>query len=346
MTNVRPSTAILRARRWPALLAGTLVATLASSAASGSQIYLERQRDGQNLIYIKGELGVGDGDAFARATAKLKNGLVLLDSPGGRLATGLQIGALVQNGHFSTAVLGEAVCASACGLIWFAGNRRFLSPSAHLGFHAAYDVVNGEAVESGLGNALVGSYLTLLGADMRTIVFFTMAKPGDVNWLTPAIAADLGIDVQILDDKKPEAIGYLEKPPVIQRPKAGRPQASVRLATDYFHFLMSDRTTAALFLDVTYDNFVFVQEQLIAKPLAVSRRIRQIFTASSRFYQIDPATVRAECAGLTTCSVAGNFYWMTAEFNQPSPTYGKGQFALDLNFEDGTPKIVGEELTF
>jgi hypothetical protein len=77
-----------------------------------------------------------------------------------------------------------------------AGSRRLLSPSGHVGFHASYYDSNGKAVESGAANALVGNYLTLLGASAKTIVFATTAPPDKVLWLTAANKEASGIDFE------------------------------------------------------------------------------------------------------------------------------------------------------
>jgi hypothetical protein len=46
---------------------------------------------------------------------------------------------------------------------------------AQIGFHAAYIEKAGRASESGVGNALVGSYLTQIGLSENAVVYITQA---------------------------------------------------------------------------------------------------------------------------------------------------------------------------
>ena len=66
---------------------------------------------------------------------------------------------------------------------------------AHIGFHAAYIETAGQATETGVGNALVGSYLTWMGLSERAVVYITQAAPAEMTWLTLRDAEQTGIDV-------------------------------------------------------------------------------------------------------------------------------------------------------
>lgn len=151
-----------------------------------------------DLIYIQGEIESVDSDKFRRVVSKTTHGNILLESPGGDLLAGLQIGEQIRSRGFSTGVAPEMACASACALAWLAGSTRYMAPSALIGFHAAYIETNGEAQESGVANALVGAYLTELGLGMDAIIFATSAGPDEMNWLNAAQALSAGIDLTIL----------------------------------------------------------------------------------------------------------------------------------------------------
>ena len=86
---------------------------------------------------------------------------------------------------FATAVAPGTLCASACALTWLAGSPRYFDITSKLGFHAAYQVVDGKATESGVGNALVGAYLNQIGLPDNAIVYVTSAPPEGIEWLTP-----------------------------------------------------------------------------------------------------------------------------------------------------------------
>src|SRR5262245_3085287 len=64
-----------------------------------------------------------------------------------------------------------------------------------IGFHAAYVERGGRATESGVGNALLGSYLTQIGLSESAVVYLTKAAPTEMTWLNSRDAKQIGIDV-------------------------------------------------------------------------------------------------------------------------------------------------------
>jgi hypothetical protein len=66
---------------------------------------------------------------------------------------------------------------------------------AQIGFHAAYIKNEGRPSESGVGNALVGSYLTQIGLSEKAVVYITLAAPTEMTWLTFSDAEQIGIEV-------------------------------------------------------------------------------------------------------------------------------------------------------
>ena len=91
------------------------------------------------------------------------------------------------------------VYASACALIWAAGNYKAMAPNSLIGFHAAWENNDGETVVSSVGNALVGAYLQSIGFTETGIVFATIAGPDEINWMTIVDAQDAGLDVRLMD---------------------------------------------------------------------------------------------------------------------------------------------------
>jgi hypothetical protein len=178
-------------------MCSTVLVLSAPSRAADIDFTVKPDHD---IIVISGQLVRGDYDRFERITEALHgdHALVVLDSPGGRLFEGLQIGASIHDKHYDTAVLKGDECASACGLIWLAGRTRYLSPTGAVGFHAAYIGSGDEARESGSANAAVGAYLDQLGLSMKAILFLTSAAPSDMQWLHFSTAAEVGIEVYSL----------------------------------------------------------------------------------------------------------------------------------------------------
>lgn len=168
--------------------------TMATSAGAANIEFLDIPGE-VGFISVKGEITAGDGDRFYNLIQGHDRVSVILQSPGGLVKDALQIGAEIRLHNYATMVLPGGECFSACGLIWVAGARRYMSATSKIGFHAAYREENGEYKESGVANAEIGSYLTHLGLRIEAIRFFTIAGPNDFLLLTPGRARALGIDI-------------------------------------------------------------------------------------------------------------------------------------------------------
>jgi len=110
------------------------------------------------------------------------------------IAPALDIGRTIKVRGYDTAVYKTDSCASACALIWMAGSKRIVFEGGRVGFHASYLDSNGMKLETGLGNALVGHYLSQLGFSERAVVFATLAPPEKILWLDENTASASGIE--------------------------------------------------------------------------------------------------------------------------------------------------------
>lgn len=180
-----------------------LVFTVASDARAAN-ISLE-QGDEFDWIYISGEIAESDVALFQRIAIGSEEAIVVLESDGGYLAPALKIGEIIRLKNFSTAVLSDSICSSSCALIWVAGRQRYLSDAARVGFHASYTVNQGRAEQTGLGNAMVGRYLTLLNLPESAVAFATSAPPNEIRWIDPSNARETGIDFIVLPFEPPAA---------------------------------------------------------------------------------------------------------------------------------------------
>jgi hypothetical protein len=176
---------------------GLLAAVAPADAADITPIPL---KDGSTALLLTGDITSGDGEKFRSEASKYKDAFVLLESDGGSLADALEIGETIRLRGYATAVMNGSSCNSACALIWLAGSPRGLSKSGRVGFHAAYSDASGSAQESGVANAMVGRYLTLLNLPEKAVIFATTAPPTELSWLTSSNYSSTGIDVKIIDD--------------------------------------------------------------------------------------------------------------------------------------------------
>lgn len=180
--------------------------------ADAAQVFANFGPDGSCAVTFKGEIKVGDENIFNALTPDCNGGGVLLKSDGGSLTAGLRIGELIRQKGLETAVAFDARCASACALAWLGGTKRYMSNSSQIGFHAAYTRDDkGTPLESGLGNALVGAYLTELGLPRSTVIFVASAKPNQMNWLDSADATKIGIKVVVLSKQDYQWVDALDR---------------------------------------------------------------------------------------------------------------------------------------
>jgi hypothetical protein len=155
---------------------GLAAASLVSVPASAAVEHATLER-GAEAIVISGDILDGDDARFGDLSLRFPRAVVYLESAGGSLVPAIEIGKLVRARQHPTAVLDGSTCTSACALIWLAGTPRYLGPEAHLGFHASYSDEGGRLVETGVGNAMVGHYLSQLELSEDAAVFATIASP-------------------------------------------------------------------------------------------------------------------------------------------------------------------------
>jgi hypothetical protein len=174
-----------------ALLTSVLVTTALPCCAAQIEVYEGKPE--LPVIGINGDLEEADADRFQELSSTLNNVVVLLRSRGGKMIAGIRIGEIIKARGYTTIV--KDYCASSCALIWLAGSKRFMTPTAHIGLHQAYNLA-GQA--DGVGNAFLGSYLTRLGLGYAAIAYATQAGPDGMKWLTLDDAKRIGIQVVVL----------------------------------------------------------------------------------------------------------------------------------------------------
>ena len=153
---------------------------------------------GREAIYVGGTITPDENEDFVRYASALHNPLVVLSGPGGATMAAVRIGQFVRMRGWDTLVPEGEPCMSACALAWLGGAHRYMGTTSKIGFHASYRMEGGKAVESGVGNAVVGAYLARLGLPERAVMYVTMAGPDDIQLLTLRDANARGIQVATL----------------------------------------------------------------------------------------------------------------------------------------------------
>lgn len=184
-----------------AILCLIATALIPSNFARAADIKISKSKDGDPFIIITGDIVSGDVEKFRLTILQNdKADVVFLSSNGGSTLAAINIGKMIRLKEMSTAVLHNNPCVSACGLIWLGGTSRYLSGNARIGFHATYTDKNGKKIESGMGNALVGRYLTLLNMSERAVAYMTAATPDRLNWITAENSKTYGVELKSLSN--------------------------------------------------------------------------------------------------------------------------------------------------
>lgn len=177
-----------------ALTAASLLLTSAGHALTIST----QTNENVTVVLLEGRFAFDDTTMFDENTNGIPNAVVAFNSVGGNAFAGLGIGEAIREKGFITLVPNGMTCASACAVAWLGGTTRLMGPTAKIGFHAAYDRDSRQA--SGQLNALLGAYLKKLGLSYNAIAWATEKGADDAAWLTPDMARQLGIKVEIFQE--------------------------------------------------------------------------------------------------------------------------------------------------
>ena len=149
------------------------------------------------MISISGDISEGDTDAF-KAAVKAANDAgklvssVRLNSPGGILLEGVQLAEVVKFAKMATNVGQGATCASACFLIFAAGETKFANYTAQIGVHGASDERGRETTQSGAATVSMARIAKELGVPSAIIGRMVVTPPAEMVWLSPTDLQSMG----------------------------------------------------------------------------------------------------------------------------------------------------------
>jgi hypothetical protein len=160
---------------------------------------------GQVRIFAQGPIDAAAAERF-RAFVREKGigwARIELDSPGGSLLGGVQLGEAIRELGFDTGVEARgweygqpaaAICASACAYAFGGGVSRFVSDQAgRLGIHQFTDGDDnqGDLGEAQLISGALVDYLQEMGVDASAFAIASTAASSDMVWLTAEQAVGL-----------------------------------------------------------------------------------------------------------------------------------------------------------
>jgi hypothetical protein len=312
---------------------------LALSAASARAAQFSFASDDINVISVEGEIHSGDDDKFAQMIPNSqKKTAVLLSSRGGNVLASLAIGEMIHKRGYATVVPDDQVCASACGLIWLAGISRFVSETARIGFHAAYVSSGDTKSESGVGNAMVGAYLTRIGLSYKAIAFLTSAPPDDMQWLHPDDARSIGIDFDTVSARpsseawsapsrtKPSV--QLEATPAPQSTTASvAEERAVKLVRSWYE-MWSGMGTDTSTLQTYYGDTIQYYGGTVPKAKVLLEKQKFAVRWPIRAFTIRANSMGVKCSA--TCEVTGVVDWNVSSQERGERSIGSASFALEI----------------
>ena len=326
-----------------------LVYSIASPCAYAAEIVVDRDRQ-PVIVTVLGTLVVADTQKFLDRTSGLQKAIVMLASDGGSVIAGISIGKTIRARNFETAVPDGVRCASACALAWLGGTSRFMSAGARVGFHAAYTKEGGTVQESGVANALVGSYLARLGLSDTAIVYITSAHPDEMQWLTMSDARQVGIEAAPLTSTL--AAGRDHQPtPQISPPQGPSPPVSTLEAKArafigmYFGFWSLDNFSAMTFVSNIYGDPVHFYGKLTPKKTIVDMKRAFVQRWPGRAYSVQWNSLTINCDQQNMlCVVIGLVDWECRSPARGARSAGLSNFAVGVQFaSNGTQYIYYEE---
>jgi hypothetical protein len=159
------------------------------SASDAATITKADSKDGKTRINLDGDIAVGDADKI-REIIKSSNdagrlvATIRLNSAGGNLLESVRIAAILRYAKTATAVLGGATCASACFVVFAAGNEKYAHYSAQLGVHGASDASGRETVQSNAATISMAKVTKELGVPPAIIGKMVVTPPTQMVWLS------------------------------------------------------------------------------------------------------------------------------------------------------------------
>jgi hypothetical protein len=155
------------------------------------------------IISMTGQINRGDYTRFINVFKDLPEDTVvvglLLNSPGGNMFDALKITEAIKGQHIGTMVASDSQCASACFLIFSAGESKVVSTRSFIGVHSLTTIDVGEDDSAKSSTIDVARYCSTELKVPANIIGKMVSTPADsIYRLTPAELAEM--DVAIIND--------------------------------------------------------------------------------------------------------------------------------------------------
>ena len=165
------------------LLVITIICIAASTTADTAELQIAQMPSGGGpAIILSGIIVAGDETKFYALAQTSGRATVITTGPGGSVRAAIAIGTEIRIRGWSTLVPENARCASACSMIWLAGQTRRLATGAQIGFHAMSQIQNGERAENHEEDFVLRRWLSDLGYAMDTTATIVNTPASSIHW--------------------------------------------------------------------------------------------------------------------------------------------------------------------
>jgi hypothetical protein len=348
-----------------AVLSLAAVLFLWNTTSFAAKISLSQLEDdpAHALVTVEGDLEAGDHNKFRAQVGRLTKAVVVFNSDGGNLLAGIEIGKTIRLKSFATVVLDGLRCASACAFAWLGGSPRFMERGARIGFHAAYVEDRGRAAESGVGNALLGSYLTQIGLSEHAVVYITQAGPRQMTWLTLPDAKQIGIDVLPFETQtaspQPKQPPAEQQTPAQPSPRETSNRAINNRAQLFVKEMYSQfaRTNTVEWLRPLYAEQVMFYGKLISRDEVLNSLRLEIEKWPERNYRLQDTSIIATCSEgrfgavepvpvSMRCTVTGKMSWVGRSLARNALARGGVDHFIYALQRSGDTFIIKEEYLY
>lgn len=150
-------------------------------------------------MLVEGIFEEGDIETFKQHVTEMNINDVILNSAGGNMMAGIEIGIYMRENNISTVLPENAICFSACSYAFMGGKERAINSNAQFAMHRPYFAkemkgTHNEGYNSGIiTSVIVVSYLIEMGLDPLTasshllneeLAHFSVAQQKELNIIT------------------------------------------------------------------------------------------------------------------------------------------------------------------
>ena len=178
-------------------LATALISVSADAMTFGS-FPINNNDNSRIIISMAGQINPGDYTKFINKFKSLPEDTVVvgfsLNSPGGNIAEALKITEAIKDQHIGTMVASDSQCASACFLIFSAGEPKIASNRSFIGVHSLTTINVGEDDSAKSSTVDIARYCSTELKIPADIIGKMVATPADsICRLTPAELVEMGV---------------------------------------------------------------------------------------------------------------------------------------------------------